>query len=43
MLSGLDAAGQSAAWEEIGQALKQFERGSRFEGPCELIVAVGTK
>jgi SAM-dependent methyltransferase len=43
MLSGLDDAGKEAAWHEIEQALRQFERPSGFEGPCEMIVAVGTK
>ena len=43
MLSGLDPAGQEAAWQEIEQSLRQFENASGFEGPCEMIVAVGTK
>lgn len=43
MLSGLDDAGREAAWAEIEQELKAFERTSGFEGPCELVVAVGTK
>jgi SAM-dependent methyltransferase len=43
MLSGLDEAGREAAWTEIEQELKPFERPSGFEGPCELVVAVGTK
>jgi len=43
MLSGLDDAGKESAWQEIEQALQQFERPSGFEGPCEMIVAVGTK
>jgi SAM-dependent methyltransferase len=43
MLSGLDEAGREAAWAEIEQELKAFERPSGFEGPCELVVAVGTK
>ena len=43
MLSTLDAAAKEAAWQEIETALGQFQRPSGFEGPCELIVAVGTK
>jgi SAM-dependent methyltransferase len=43
MLSGLDEAGKEAAWAEIEQTLQQFEQTSGFEGPCEMIVAVGTK
>jgi SAM-dependent methyltransferase len=43
MLSGLDEAGREAAWAEIGQELRAFEAASGFEGPCELVVAVGTK
>ena len=43
MLSGLDAAGKSAAWEEISDKLRQFEKDTAFEGPCEMVVAVGTK
>jgi SAM-dependent methyltransferase len=42
MLSTLDAQGKAAAWQEIAERLAQFERGGRFEGPCELIVGVGT-
>ncbi len=43
MLSGLDPAEREAAWQEIEQSLRQFESGNSFEGPCEMIVAVGTK
>jgi SAM-dependent methyltransferase len=43
MLVGLDAAGRSAAWAEIEQQLRSFEGPSGFEGPCEMIVAVGVK
>lgn len=43
MLSALDAAEKEAAWQEIETALGEFQRPSGFEGPCELIVAVGTK
>jgi SAM-dependent methyltransferase len=43
MLASLDDAGRNAAWAEIEQQLKAFEGPSGFEGPCELIVAVGVK
>lgn len=43
MLAGLDEEGRAAAWSEIGEALSAFETGSGFEGPCELVVAAGTK
>lgn len=44
MLSSLDEAGRVAAWTEVGWALREFEQGADgFVGPCELVVAVGTK
>jgi len=43
MLSGLDAEGREAAWSEISEQLRRFETPSGFEGPCELVVAAGTK
>ena len=44
MLSSLDDAGRDAAWTEVGSALREFERSDDgFVGPCELVVAVGTK
>ncbi|HTV31469.1 MAG TPA: class I SAM-dependent methyltransferase [Xanthobacteraceae bacterium] len=43
MLGGLDQAGKDAAWQEIEHSLRQFETQSGFEGPCEMIVAVGVK
>jgi SAM-dependent methyltransferase len=43
MLSGLDPAGRDAAWAEIHTELSQFEGKDGFTGPCELLVAVGTK
>lgn len=43
MLSSLDEAGRHAAWQEVGRALCEFERDGAFVGPCELVVAVGTK
>jgi SAM-dependent methyltransferase len=43
MLSSLDRAGRDAAWQEVGRVLGEFERDGAFVGPCELVVAVGTK
>ncbi|MGC2520954.1 MAG: hypothetical protein WA373_17815 [Burkholderiales bacterium] len=43
MLSGLDSQGKAAAWEEISGKLQQFEQNGGFEGPCEMVVAVGTQ
>jgi len=43
MLSGLDDAGRAAAWAEIHAELRRFEGPDGFEGPCELVLAVGTK
>ena len=42
MLSGLDAGEREGAWQEIASRLRQFESGGRFEGPCELVIGVGT-
>ena len=43
MLAGLDEAARDAAWWEIEQELRRFEGPEGFAGPCEMIVAVGTK
>ena len=43
MLSGLDAAGQDAAWTEITAQLSEFEDARGFVGPCELLVAAGSR
>lgn len=43
MLSGLSDTEQDEAWHEIEEALGQFEENGQFEGPCEMLVAVGTK
>lgn len=43
MLSGLSDPEQDEAWNEIEEALTQFESNGQFEGPCEMLVAVGTK
>ncbi len=43
MLSGLNEPERQAAWAEIEQELRQFEGPEGFQGPCELVVAVGVK
>lgn len=43
MLAGLTVREQDDAWDEIEDALRAFEKGGRFEGPCEMLVAIGTK
>jgi SAM-dependent methyltransferase len=43
MLGGLTAEQREQAWQEIGTELARFEGPDGFEGPCELIVAWGTK
>jgi SAM-dependent methyltransferase len=44
MLSALDDGEREAAWADVATALHQFEQGaSGFVGPCELLIAVGTK
>jgi hypothetical protein len=41
MLAGLDESRQADVWEEIATALKSYETGSGFEGPCEMVVVSG--
>ena len=41
MLSTLDDAGKRDAWNEISEALAKFQGPAGFEGPCEMVVAVG--
>ncbi|MHC4824801.1 MAG: class I SAM-dependent methyltransferase [Planctomycetota bacterium] len=43
MLGGLSDSEKAAAWSEVEEALRAFEGPNGFEGPCEMIVAVGTK
>ncbi|MBI4220578.1 MAG: class I SAM-dependent methyltransferase [Chloroflexi bacterium] len=43
MLAGLSTSEQDAAWQEIHDELRRFEGPKSFEGPCELIVAVGVR
>jgi DNA-binding transcriptional LysR family regulator len=43
MLAGLDETGRDAAWDEITTSLREFEGPNAFVGPCEMVIAVGTK
>jgi len=43
MLAGLSEPEQDDAWGEIETALEEFETEGGFEGPCEMLVACGTK
>jgi SAM-dependent methyltransferase len=43
MMSKLSEAERAATWTEIEQALRRFESGGAFVGPCELMLGVGTK
>jgi len=43
MLSGLTDMEKDEAWCEIEEELTRFETGGQFEGPCEMLIAVGSK
>jgi len=43
MLAGLDEAGREQAWQEVGEALGEFESAEGFAGPCELLVGAATR
>jgi hypothetical protein len=44
MLSTLTPSEREATWAQVGNALREFERGADgFVGPCQLVIAVGTK
>ena len=43
MMSGLSDAEKQTVWHEIEEELAKFETKNGFIGPCEMIVAVGTK
>ncbi len=43
MMAGLTDAERQTAWEEIEQELRTFEGADGFVGPCELLIAVGTR
>src|SRR5581483_4301349 len=41
MLAGLPQQERESVWQEIEQALRQFEGPGGFEGACELLLVVG--
>lgn len=43
MLSGLSETEQDDAWDEIEEALSQFQQNGHFTGPCEMLVAAAAK
>jgi hypothetical protein len=43
MLAGVPEAERPSVWDEIEQELSKFKGSDGFVGPCEMIVAVGTK
>ena len=43
MLAGLDANAQAAVWQEITEALTEFEGSDGFVAPCELLVVAAAK
>ncbi len=43
MLSNLSDEEKDQAWQEIDESLREFEGEDGFRGPCELVIAVGTK
>ena len=43
MMSSLSDKEKDQAWQEIEEALGEFEGEDGFSGPCELVIAVGTK
>jgi hypothetical protein len=43
MLARLSEPERADAWAEIEYQLSEFEAADGFEGPCELIVAAGTR
>ena len=43
MIAGLSAEEQAETWQEIEEALGQFETADGFVGPCEIVIGAGTK
>lgn len=43
MLASLSPKEQDEAWDEIEEALGQFEADGQFTGPCEMLVAAATR
>ena len=42
MMTGLTETQRAEVWAEIEEALRQFETGGAFTGPCEMLVGAGT-
>jgi SAM-dependent methyltransferase len=42
MMVGLDEAERASTWSAIEEALRQFEGGGGFVGPCEMLVGAGS-
>ena len=42
MLAGLSEPEREEAWTEVAEALREFEAGKGFRGPCELLVGART-
>ncbi len=43
MMAAMSDTEKDETWQEIEEALRQFESNGQFEGPCEMLVAVGVK
>ena len=43
MMARLDEAGREAAWQEVAEALGEFEDADGFTAPCELLVGAATR
>ena len=43
MISSMSDKEKDETWDEIEEALGQYETKGQFEGPCEMLIAVGTK
>ncbi len=43
MLAGVPESERPSVWEQIERELRKFEGDTGFVGPCEMLVAVGTK
>ena len=43
MLSTLDDAARAAAWDEVAEALRDFDTADGFVGPCRMLVVAATK
>lgn len=43
MLAAVPAGERASVWDEIEEALSRFETSAGFSGPCELLVAAGSR